>query len=112
MEVFTRTKPISEIFSGELSLRSWINDSMSSAITRIVDSNLLALEEEDYTEKMKCLSSVIELALNCSMESANERVNKKDVVALKKIRFQLLINKSFKFNIIMQCVLSDLYDDL
>ncbi|KAL2501012.1 putative LRR receptor-like serine/threonine-protein kinase [Forsythia ovata] len=91
MEVFTRRKPSSEIFSGELSLRSWIIDSMPNAITRIVDSNLLAPKEEDYTEKLKCLSSVMELTLNCSMESANERVNMKDVVvALKKIRFQLL----------------------
>ncbi|KAL2501056.1 putative LRR receptor-like serine/threonine-protein kinase [Forsythia ovata] len=91
MEVFTRMKPSSEIFSGELSLRSWINDSMPNAITRIIDSNLLGPEEDDYTEKLKCLSSIMELALNCSMESANERVNMKDVVvALKKIRFQLL----------------------
>ncbi|KAL2501077.1 putative LRR receptor-like serine/threonine-protein kinase [Forsythia ovata] len=91
IEVFTRKKPSSEIFSGELSLRSWINDFMPNAITRIIDSNLLAPKEEDYTEKLKCLSSVMELALNCSMESANERVNMKDVVvALKKIRFQLL----------------------
>ncbi|KAL2489368.1 putative LRR receptor-like serine/threonine-protein kinase [Forsythia ovata] len=92
MEVFTRMKPSSEIFSGELSLRSWINDSMPNAITRIIDSNLLGPEEEeDYTKKLKCLSSIMELALNCSMESANERVNMKDVVvALKKIRFQLL----------------------
>ncbi|KAL2514600.1 putative LRR receptor-like serine/threonine-protein kinase [Forsythia ovata] len=91
MEVFTRLKPSSEIFSGELSLRSWINDSMPNAITRIIDSNLLAPEEEDYTEKLKCLSSIMELALNCSMENANERVNMKDVVvALKNIRIQLL----------------------
>ncbi|KAL2501156.1 putative LRR receptor-like serine/threonine-protein kinase [Forsythia ovata] len=91
MEVFTRMKPSSEIFSGELSLRSWINDSMPNAITRIIDSNLLGPEEDDYTENLKCLSSIMELALNCSMESANERVNMKDVVvALKKIRFQLL----------------------
>ncbi|KAL2501374.1 putative LRR receptor-like serine/threonine-protein kinase [Forsythia ovata] len=91
MEVFTRMKPSSEIFSGELCLRSWINDSMPNAITRIIDSNLLGPEEEDYTEKLKCLSSIMELALNCSMESANERLKMKDVVvALKKIRFQLI----------------------
>ncbi|KAL2501034.1 putative LRR receptor-like serine/threonine-protein kinase [Forsythia ovata] len=91
MEVFTRMKPSSEIFSGELSLRSWVNDSMPNAITRIIDSNLLGPEEVDYIENLKCLSSIMELALNCSMESANERVNMKDVVvALKKIRFQLL----------------------
>ncbi|KAL2501047.1 putative LRR receptor-like serine/threonine-protein kinase [Forsythia ovata] len=91
MEVFTRTKPSNEIFSGELSLRTWVNDSMPNAIARIIDSNLLVPEEEYYTEKLNCLSSVMELALNCSMESANERVNMKDVVvALKKIRLQLL----------------------
>ncbi|KAL2501024.1 putative LRR receptor-like serine/threonine-protein kinase [Forsythia ovata] len=91
MEVFTRRKPGSEFFSGELSLRSWINDSMPNAITQIIDSNLLAPEEEYYIEKLKCLSSIMEIALNCSMENANERMNMKDVVvALKKIRFQLL----------------------
>ncbi|CAI9782597.1 unnamed protein product [Fraxinus pennsylvanica] len=87
MEIFTSMNPSSEKFSGELSLRSWINDSMPNAITQIIDSNLLALEGEYYTEKLKCLSSIMELALNCSMESANERVNMKEVVvALKKIR--------------------------
>ncbi|CAI9782600.1 unnamed protein product [Fraxinus pennsylvanica] len=40
---------------------------------------------------LKRLSSIMELALNCSMESANERVNMKEVVvALKKIRYVIL----------------------
>jgi LRR receptor-like serine/threonine-protein kinase FLS2 len=90
MEVFTRTKPSDEKFSGDLILRSWINDSMPNAITRIIDSNLLGLEEHN-TKNLKCLSSVMEIALNCSTESASERVNMKEVVvALKNIRFQLL----------------------
>lgn len=90
MEVFTRTKPSDEKFSGDLILRSWINGSMPNAITRIIDSNLLGLEEHN-TKKLKCLSSVMELALNCSMESASERVNMKEVVVvLKNIRSQLL----------------------
>ncbi|CAI9782605.1 unnamed protein product [Fraxinus pennsylvanica] len=84
-------KPSSENFSGELSQRSWINDSMPNAITQIIDSNLLVPEEEYYTEKLKCLSSIMELALNCSMESANEKMNmKEEVVALKKIRYEIL----------------------
>ncbi|CAI9782590.1 unnamed protein product [Fraxinus pennsylvanica] len=90
MEVFTRMKPSDEKFSGDLILRSWINDSMPNAITQIIDSNLLGLEEHN-TKMLKCLSSVMELALNCSMESASDRVNMKEVVvALKNIRFKLL----------------------
>ncbi|CAA2965513.1 Serine threonine kinase [Olea europaea subsp. europaea] len=90
MELFTRVKPSDEKISGEFSLRSWINDSMPNAITQIIDSNLFVPEELN-TKKLKCLSSVMELALNCSMESASERVNIKEVVAaLKNIRFQLL----------------------
>ncbi|CAA2999799.1 probable LRR receptor-like serine threonine-kinase At3g47570 isoform X2 [Olea europaea subsp. europaea] len=90
MEVFTQMKPSDEKFSGDLNLRSWINDSMPYAITEIVDSNLLGPEEHD-TKKLRCLSSVMELALNCSMENASERVNMKEVVtALKNIKFQLL----------------------
>ncbi|CAA2997758.1 probable LRR receptor-like serine threonine-kinase At3g47570 [Olea europaea subsp. europaea] len=88
MEVFTRMKPSDEKFSGDLNLRSWINDSVPYAITGIIDSNLLGPKEHDT---LRCLSSVMELALNCSMESASERVNMKEVVtALKNINFQLL----------------------
>ncbi|XP_022882536.1 probable LRR receptor-like serine/threonine-protein kinase At3g47570 isoform X3 [Olea europaea var. sylvestris] len=90
MEVFTRMKPNDEKYSGDLTLRSWVNDSMPNAITQIVDSNLLGPEELS-TKKLKCLLSIMELALNCSIESAGERVNMKEVVvALKNIRFQLL----------------------
>ncbi|XP_022882507.1 probable LRR receptor-like serine/threonine-protein kinase At3g47570 [Olea europaea var. sylvestris] len=87
MEVFTRMKPSDEKFSGDLNLRSWINDSMPYAITGIIDSNLLGQEEHD-TKKLRCLSSIMELALNCSMQSASERVNMKEVVTvLKNIKF-------------------------
>ncbi|XP_022882522.1 probable LRR receptor-like serine/threonine-protein kinase At3g47570 isoform X3 [Olea europaea var. sylvestris] len=90
MEVFTRMKPSDEKFSGDFILRSWINDSMPDAITQIIDSNLLGPGELN-TKKLKCLSSVMELALNCTMESASERMNIKEVVvALKNFRFQLL----------------------
>ncbi|CAI9782589.1 unnamed protein product [Fraxinus pennsylvanica] len=90
MEVFTRMKPSDKKFSGDLNLRSWINDSMHDAITHIIDSNLLEPEERN-TKKLRSLSFVMELALNCSMESASERVNMREVVAtLKNIRFQLL----------------------
>ncbi|KAL2480039.1 putative LRR receptor-like serine/threonine-protein kinase [Abeliophyllum distichum] len=91
MEVFTRMKPSDETFAGDLSLRSWVNDNVPNAVFQIIDSNLLSSDEEHFNEKLNCLCSIMELALNCSMESPKERINMKAVFAtLKKIQIQLL----------------------
>ncbi|GFP94583.1 probable LRR receptor-like serine/threonine-protein kinase at3g47570 [Phtheirospermum japonicum] len=94
MEVFTRKRPTDEIFSGHMSLRSWVKESMPSALIEILDSNLLTPAGEDHgsnNQTLDCLSSVMELALNCSVESPHERMSIKDVVAaLNKIKIKLL----------------------
>ncbi|KAL3652191.1 hypothetical protein CASFOL_001872 [Castilleja foliolosa] len=92
MEVFTRNRPNDEIFSGNLSLRTWVKDSMPNAVINIIDSNLLRRDEDaSMSQKLSCLSSIMELGLNCSVESPNERMGIKDViVALSKIKLQLL----------------------
>ncbi|KZV33420.1 putative LRR receptor-like serine/threonine-protein kinase-like [Dorcoceras hygrometricum] len=41
MEVFTRTKPSDIKFTGDLSLRTWVNDSVPNAIMQVIDSKLL-----------------------------------------------------------------------
>ncbi|KAL0315744.1 UNVERIFIED_CONTAM: putative LRR receptor-like serine/threonine-protein kinase [Sesamum radiatum] len=92
MEVFTRMKPSNETFAGDLSLRGWVKSSMPNAIERIIDPGLLRSEEKNVVdETLECLSSIMELALKCSMESPGERISMEDVVvALMKIRFKLL----------------------
>ncbi|KAL2229054.1 UNVERIFIED_CONTAM: Receptor kinase-like protein Xa21 [Sesamum indicum] len=92
MEVFTRMKPSSETFAGDLSLRGWVKSSIPNAIARIIDPGLLRSEEKIVVDKtLECLSSIMELALKCSMESPGDRISMEDVVeALKKIRFKLL----------------------
>ncbi|KAK4432925.1 putative LRR receptor-like serine/threonine-protein kinase [Sesamum alatum] len=91
MEVFTRMRPSSETFAGDLSLRGWVKSTMPNAVARIIDPGLLKPEEENVDERLKCLSSIMELALKCSMESPGERISMEDVVvALKKIKFKLL----------------------
>ncbi|GFP86325.1 probable LRR receptor-like serine/threonine-protein kinase at3g47570 [Phtheirospermum japonicum] len=92
MEVFTRKRPNDEIFAGNLSLRTWVKDSMPNAVINIIDSNLLGQDEDALTsQKLSCLSSIMELGLNCSVESPNERMSIKDViVALSRIKLQLL----------------------
>ncbi|KAG8367261.1 hypothetical protein BUALT_Bualt16G0054100 [Buddleja alternifolia] len=91
MEVFTRRKPSSEAFPEDLSLRSWVTSSFPNAITRIIDPELLKLDEENFAGKYEILSSIMELALKCSMENPDDRINMEDVVAaLKKIKLKLL----------------------
>ncbi|KAK4391769.1 putative LRR receptor-like serine/threonine-protein kinase [Sesamum angolense] len=91
MEIFTRMKPSNEMFAGDLSLRGWVKSSMPNAIAHIIDPGLLRSEEKNIVdEKLECLSSIMELALKCSMESPGERISMEDVVVvLKKIRFKL-----------------------
>ncbi|XP_024199018.2 putative receptor-like protein kinase At3g47110 [Rosa chinensis] len=80
METFTRTKPIDEIFAGvpgEMSLKLWVANSLDAgAVVKVVDATLLGMEEDhDLVSKRECLSSVMRLAVACSAESPEERVN-------------------------------------
>ncbi|XP_059293896.1 receptor kinase-like protein Xa21 [Lycium ferocissimum] len=88
METFTRKRPNDDIFDGDLSLRKWVNDSLSEATSKVVDANLLKPEDKD---KIDCVASIMKVALDCSVESPDERINMKDVVGmLQKIKIQLL----------------------
>ncbi|KAA8519634.1 hypothetical protein F0562_013921 [Nyssa sinensis] len=93
METFTRMKPTDEMFTGEMSLKHWVNESLPNAIIQIVDANLLRPEEKHFSAKVQSVSSVMELALDCCAESPQERINMNDVEAtLRKIRLKLLAN--------------------
>ena len=87
METFTGKKPTDEIFNEEMSLKQWVENSFPDAITEVIDANLLRTEEDHYTIKKDCLSSVIRLALACSATSPQDRINMKDtVVTLQNIK--------------------------
>ncbi|XP_071927420.1 probable LRR receptor-like serine/threonine-protein kinase At3g47570 [Coffea arabica] len=93
MEVFSRMRPSDEMFLGDLSLKSWIEDSLPDAL-QVVDANLIRPEDEHFTHKLKCVLLIMNLALNCCRESPRERMNMKDVLAeLLKIKnqFQFLM---------------------
>nr|XP_027061963.1 receptor kinase-like protein Xa21 [Coffea arabica] len=87
MEVFTRKSPNDKMFGENLSLKSWVSDSMPDGLVRVVDANLL----KPNHEKLDCISSIMKVALNCTKESSRERSNVHEVLAdLKKIKIQLL----------------------
>ncbi|ESR55633.1 hypothetical protein CICLE_v10018832mg [Citrus x clementina] len=90
METFTRKKPTDEMFIGEMSLRDWVNKSLSGELTQVIDANL-ARDEQSFFVKMDCLSSIMHLALDCCMESPDQRIYMTDAAAkLKKIKEKFL----------------------
>jgi LRR receptor-like serine/threonine-protein kinase FLS2 len=93
MDTFTRRKPTDEMFLGEISLKQWVANSLfADAIIEVIDTDLLATNEDhDFVSKRNCLSSVMRLAIACSANSPEERVNMQEALAmLKKIKTKFL----------------------
>lgn len=91
MEIFTRKKPTNEMFSGEMSLRDWVNDSLPISVANVVDINLMSREDKYFTAKELCVSSILSLAMECTSESPEMRINSKEIIArLVKVRDKLL----------------------
>ncbi|CAL5330372.1 unnamed protein product [Camellia sinensis] len=85
METFTRVKPTVEIFFEDMTMKHWMKESLPNAISHVIDANLLKPEEQHLTAVvLQCVSSIMELALSCSAESSEERINMKDVLATLK----------------------------
>ncbi|XP_027111968.2 uncharacterized protein [Coffea arabica] len=90
METFSRMKPIDEMFKDDLSLKSWIEESLPNATTQVIDANLLGRQDDHFNEKLECISVIFKLALSCCADCPRDRTNMKDVVAaLQKIKHQL-----------------------
>nr|XP_027099247.1 receptor kinase-like protein Xa21 [Coffea arabica] len=89
METFTKRRPKDEMFTEELSLRRWIEESVPDFGIKVMDADLLHLEDELVKSKLACISSILQLGLYCTTYSPEERMNMKDVLrALQKIKLQ------------------------
>ncbi|KAK2981998.1 hypothetical protein RJ640_007590 [Escallonia rubra] len=73
LDIKQRTKPTDEIFAGGMTLRLWVKESLPNEITKVVDMVLLRQGEEHLTRDVQCLTSIMELALECTKEPAEER---------------------------------------
>ncbi|KAH7836724.1 hypothetical protein Vadar_004825 [Vaccinium darrowii] len=95
MEVFTRKKPTNAMFTSDLSLSRWVSEVLVNGVTQAMDSRLIRKEEEHFFAEVSCVSSIFELALNCTTESPESRINIKDALALlEKIRLEFLAKLS------------------
>lgn len=91
-EIFTRRKPTDELFGGELTMRQWINASIPERVIEVLDIGLLCIEDgRDVNFLESIVLGIMELGLECTLESPEERVNIKEVVnKLNKIKLTLL----------------------
>ncbi|KAJ0052643.1 hypothetical protein Pint_02883 [Pistacia integerrima] len=91
METFTRKRPTDEIFDGETCLRSWIGESLlDNSIIEVVDRDLVSREEMDFSSREECLLCILNLAMDCTADLPEKRIDMKNVVSrLVKIRVTL-----------------------
>ena len=96
LEILTRKKPTDEMFSGELTLRQWINAWIPERMMEVVDSGLLSIEAgRDVNFLESIVLSIMQLGLECTLESPEERVDIKEVVnKLNKIKLALLHDRT------------------
>ncbi|KAG8365552.1 hypothetical protein BUALT_Bualt18G0116900 [Buddleja alternifolia] len=89
IETFTRKRPSDDMFGQDFSLRIWVERSLPN---QVIDANLMHWEEEHFDKNMQCVSSILELALKCSVECSRDRINMKEAFAeLQKIKRQFLM---------------------
>ncbi|KAK8312557.1 hypothetical protein V6Z12_D01G050600 [Gossypium hirsutum] len=91
METITRKKPTNEMFEGETSLRSWVEESLSSSLNQVLDTNLQSSIGRKRSATDNCALSILLVGLECSVEAPDERLDMKETVTkLKKIKVRLL----------------------
>ncbi|XP_013462593.2 LRR receptor-like serine/threonine-protein kinase EFR [Medicago truncatula] len=75
MEMFTGKTPTNEMFSEELTLKTWITESMANSSMEVVDYNLGSQHEKE-------IHDILALALRCCEDSPEARINMTDVTTL------------------------------
>ncbi|KAL2513316.1 putative LRR receptor-like serine/threonine-protein kinase [Abeliophyllum distichum] len=92
LEIYTRKKPTDEMFGENLSLKSWVSQSLDeNKIIEVVDANLLRREDNNFSAKKQCVLSILALAMECLINSPRERISMREVVVrLEKIKTMFL----------------------
>ncbi|XP_021738372.1 putative receptor-like protein kinase At3g47110 [Chenopodium quinoa] len=93
LEIFIGRRPTSDTFNRGLSLHHYVKEALSGRVTDILDHALLVdivSEENTNTMTLEALISLLEIALSCSAELPQERMNMSDVAGkLSSIRKSL-----------------------
>ncbi|XP_043687564.1 LRR receptor-like serine/threonine-protein kinase EFR [Telopea speciosissima] len=109
LEMFTGKRPTYQMFTDDLNLHNFAKAALPTHVMQILDPTLLPKEEqieEDVINKTEgpshmtdnlqdCITSIIEIAVKCSMELPRERMNMNDVLrGLHLIKGKISRNKN------------------
>lgn len=93
METFTRKRPTDETFSEEMSLRDWVKTATQGSVNQVMDSNLISINDQHICSKELSVSSIFDLAMDCTRKLPSRRVGMQEVVVrLNKIKTTFLTN--------------------
>ncbi|KAJ8765553.1 hypothetical protein K2173_014675 [Erythroxylum novogranatense] len=93
LELFTGKRPTDAMFSEELNLHKFAKMALPNHVGEIVDSKILE-EGQELTGNhkiMECLIAVIEIAVACSVEMPEERMNISNVTIQLQKRREILL---------------------
>ncbi|KMT00498.1 hypothetical protein BVRB_9g217970 [Beta vulgaris subsp. vulgaris] len=94
LEMFTGKRPTNDMFKEGQSLHGFVKEALPEYVTEVLDHALLEdmnREEMDSSLMLEALTSVLGIALSCSVEVPQERLDMSDVAAkLSSTRNKLL----------------------
>ncbi|KAK6129597.1 hypothetical protein DH2020_036668 [Rehmannia glutinosa] len=92
LEMFTGKKPTDDMFNEEMSLKDCVHEALQeNAVSEIVAPSLLAREDQYFSAKEECVSSIFSLGMKCLVISCDERINMmQTVAALQRIKAKVV----------------------
>lgn len=75
LEMITRKRPTSNVFSDEVDLRKWVNSSYPDHVLDVVDSTLKEIKSTNgaLDELEKCCIQMLDVGLMCTEENPQNR---------------------------------------
>ncbi|KAG8378392.1 hypothetical protein BUALT_Bualt08G0132700 [Buddleja alternifolia] len=104
LEMFTMKKPTDDMFSEEMSLKDWVSGAIlqENSIDEVVAPGLLTRDDQHFSAKEQCVSSVFGLAMECLAFSPDERINTIQIVAaLQKINATVIAGIQRRENLLL-----------
>ncbi|XP_027156440.1 probable LRR receptor-like serine/threonine-protein kinase At3g47570 [Coffea eugenioides] len=91
METFSRKKPTDEMFTEDCALKDWVRHLLQNPELDLVDHNLVTPPDENSITIVQCIFKVMGMAVTCTVESPEERIDIKDALnELRNIKVQFL----------------------
>ncbi|PIN03842.1 Serine/threonine protein kinase [Handroanthus impetiginosus] len=93
LELFTGMSPTHEIFTGDLSLKSWVQDQFPTNLEQVLDIELLQQMNNSWDDVrlQDCLITIFGVGLSCAAESPNERITMRDALLRLKSVDKILL---------------------